>query len=170
MALDNVTSHFSTVLEPIASASFLSSLSIIHAVTPLASSFLITVFRTEWFRQSFVCRRDICRRFWLASFLCSLWLVRFELVSTGQTHPRRPRGQIVGARESLNGRKNMARRKVKNGEKSPWGQCLTRHCVQVSMYQLASISNTSTLRCHRQGGKRVLFRRRCRCLLLFLLL
>ena len=30
MALDNVTSHFSAVLEPIASASFLSSLSIIH--------------------------------------------------------------------------------------------------------------------------------------------
>ena len=35
-------------------------------------------------------------------------------------------GQIVGVRESLNGRKNMAWRKVKNGEKSPWGQCLTR--------------------------------------------
>ena len=35
-------------------------------------------------------------------------------------------GQIVGARESRNGRKNMARRKVKNSEKSPWGQCLTR--------------------------------------------
>ena len=35
-------------------------------------------------------------------------------------------GQIVGARESLTGRKNMARRKVKNGEKSPWGQCLAR--------------------------------------------
>ena len=35
-------------------------------------------------------------------------------------------GQIVGARESLNGRTNMARRKVKNGKKSPWGQCLTR--------------------------------------------
>ena len=35
-------------------------------------------------------------------------------------------GQIVGARESLNGRKNKARRKVKNGGKSPWGQCLTR--------------------------------------------
>ena len=31
MALDNVTSHFSTMLEPIASASFLSSLPIIHA-------------------------------------------------------------------------------------------------------------------------------------------
>ena len=35
-------------------------------------------------------------------------------------------GQIVGARESLNGQENMAQRKVKNGEKSPWGQCLTR--------------------------------------------
>ena len=34
-------------------------------------------------------------------------------------------GQVVGARESLKGRKNMARRKVKNGEKNPWGQCLT---------------------------------------------
>ena len=30
MVLDNVTSHFSTVLEPITSASFVSSLSIIH--------------------------------------------------------------------------------------------------------------------------------------------
>ena len=34
--------------------------------------------------------------------------------------------QIVGARESLNERKNMAWRKVKNGEKSPSGQCLTK--------------------------------------------
>ena len=34
--------------------------------------------------------------------------------------------QRVGARESLNGRKNMAWRKVKNGKKSPWGQCLTK--------------------------------------------
>ena len=32
----------------------------------------------------------------------------------------------MGARESLNRRKNMARRKVKNSEKSPWGQRLTR--------------------------------------------
>ena len=30
-------------------------------------------------------------------------------------------GQIVGARESLNGRENMAQRKLKNSEKSPWG-------------------------------------------------
>ena len=35
-------------------------------------------------------------------------------------------GQILEARESLNGRENVARRKVKNGEKSPWEQCLTR--------------------------------------------
>ena len=34
-------------------------------------------------------------------------------------------GLIVGAR-SLNGRENMARRKIKNGETSPRGQCLTR--------------------------------------------
>ena len=33
---------------------------------------------------------------------------------------------VVRERESLNGRKNMARRKEKNGEKNPWGQCLTR--------------------------------------------
>ena len=30
----------------------------------------------------------------------------------------------MGARESLNGQKNMARRKVKNGEKSPWDNVL----------------------------------------------
>ena len=33
MALENITSHFSTMLEPVASASFLSSLSIIHGLT-----------------------------------------------------------------------------------------------------------------------------------------
>ena len=35
-------------------------------------------------------------------------------------------GQKVGARKSLSGRENIARRKVKKGEKSSWGQCLTR--------------------------------------------
>ena len=35
-------------------------------------------------------------------------------------------GQKAGARKSLSGRENIARRKVKKGEKSPWGQCLTR--------------------------------------------
>ena len=50
-----------------------------------------------------------------------------NLVSVVRQNPSsETQGQIVGARESLNGRKNMARRKVKNGEKSPWGQCLTR--------------------------------------------
>ena len=39
MALDNVTSHFSTMLEPITSASFLSSLSIIHN-SLMATTFL----------------------------------------------------------------------------------------------------------------------------------
>ena len=44
----------------------------------------------------------------------------FQSRCQSTVHPRRPRGrfgQIVGARESLNGRENMARRKVKNGEK-----------------------------------------------------
>ena len=46
--------------------------------------------------------------------------------NTGRKTSSEAQGQIVGARESLNGRENMAGRKVKNGEKSPWGQCLTR--------------------------------------------
>ena len=46
---------------------------------------------------------------------------KFTLEPSSETQ-----GQIVGARESLNRRKNKARRKLKNGEKSPWGQCLTR--------------------------------------------
>ena len=47
----------------------------------------------------------------------------FFLISTPSSETQ---GQIVGAMGSLNGRKNMARRKVKNGAKSPWRQCLTR--------------------------------------------
>ena len=38
-------------------------------------------------------------------------------------------GQIVGAKESLNGRKNKARRKVKNGEKSSSGRSLLFFCA-----------------------------------------
>ena len=49
-----------------------------------------------------------------------------ELHFTPLSPSSETQGQIVGARESLNGRKNMTRRKVKNGDKSPWGQCLTR--------------------------------------------
>ena len=48
-------------------------------------------------------------------------IVRVCVITSSETQ-----GQIVGTRESLNGWKNKARRKVKNGEKGPWGQCLTR--------------------------------------------
>ena len=48
-------------------------------------------------------------------------IVRVYVITSSETQ-----GQIVRARESLNGRENKARRKVKNGEKSPWGQCLNR--------------------------------------------
>ena len=48
-------------------------------------------------------------------------------------------GQIKEARESLNGRENVARRKVKNGEKSPWGQCLgsPRMVVAVDIFSFS---------------------------------
>ena len=36
-----------------------------------------------------------------------------------------PGADSGGKGKSIYGWKNMARRKVKNGEKSPWGQCLT---------------------------------------------
>ena len=48
-------------------------------------------------------------------------IFQFDKNASSETQAR-----IVGERESLNGRKNMARRKVENGEKNPWGQCLTR--------------------------------------------
>ena len=48
-------------------------------------------------------------------------IVRVCVITSSETQ-----GQIVGTRESLNGWKNKARRKVKNGEKGPGGKCLTR--------------------------------------------
>ena len=51
----------------------------------------------------------------------SKYAIKVILKSSSETQ-----GQIVGTRESLHGWENVARRKVKNGEKSPWGQCLTR--------------------------------------------
>ena len=51
---------------------------------------------------------------------------KLTILKFWQTASSETQGQIKGARESLNGRENMARRKVKNGEKSPWGECLTR--------------------------------------------
>ena len=47
--------------------------------------------------------------------LCPLLLFVYPF---GQVSSSETQGQIVGTRESLNGRKNMTRRKVKNGEKS----------------------------------------------------
>ena len=55
-----------------------------------------------------------------------MWTAQNTYQMIHQTSSSETQGQIVGTRESLNERKNVARRKVKNGEKSPWGQCLTR--------------------------------------------
>ena len=47
--------------------------------------------------------------------------------------------QIVGARESLNGRKNKARRKVKNSEKSSSGRSLLFFCaIFFRLFRLSS--------------------------------
>ena len=59
------------------------------------------------------------RRYWVG-----LWSI-LEGPLPGSRSSSETQGQIVGARESLNGQKNMAQRKVKNGEMRPWGQCLT---------------------------------------------
>ena len=53
--------------------------------------------------------------------ISTILLTFFTQPSSSETQ-----GQIVVARESLNGRKTVPRRKVKNDEKSPWGQYLTR--------------------------------------------
>ena len=67
-----------------------------------------------YYKEMYACVR-ICIRYFCNGFFPSLRPSSLET-----------QGQIVGARESLNGRKNKARRKVKNGEKSSWGQCLAR--------------------------------------------
>ena len=77
---------------------------------------------------------------------------------TGATASSETQGQIVGTRESLNGWKNMARRKVKNGEKSPFGSlnstCLTHLWIsptlfifldKVTLEFLAKLSSDSNL-------------------------
>ena len=69
--------------------------------------------------------------------------IRFSLFFVDGTFPSsETQGQIVGTRESLNGRKNMARRKVKNGEKSPWGQCLTSSKRSPPFFLLIGRKNT----------------------------
>ena len=63
---------------------------------------------------------------------CNSVVFGFGSIASSETQE-----QIVGARESLNGqqpwgrccytgKKEMTRRKVKNEEESPWGQCFTR--------------------------------------------
>ena len=51
----------------------------------------------------------------MASFRC---YDNSDVIATLIMTSSETQGQIVGARESLNGRENMARRKVKNGENS----------------------------------------------------
>ena len=81
-------------------------------------------------------------------------------------------GQIVGARESLNWRKNMARRKVKNGEKSPWDNVLPDQfqtvaafltsdwCQKTFVFLLANSKLPLSSRC-KQGQMRHEYRLRC---------
>ena len=57
-------------------------------------------------------KKGSVHRWSISEGTCHMWV---GFVASSETQ-----GQIKGARESLNGRKNMARRKVKNGEKSPW--------------------------------------------------
>ena len=54
MALNNVTSHFSTMLETIASASFLSSLSIIHGFVECVFFISVAVKKNAWRQGPFV--------------------------------------------------------------------------------------------------------------------
>ena len=65
-----------------------------------------------YYKEMYACVR-ICIRYFCNGFFPSLRPSSLET-----------QGQMVGARERLNGQKNKAQRKVKNGEKSPWGQCL----------------------------------------------
>ena len=81
-------------------------------------------------------------------------------------------GQIVGPRESLNWRKNMARRKVKNGEKSPWDNVLPDQfqtvaafltsdwCQKTFVFFLANSKLSLSSRC-KQGQMRHEYRLPC---------
>ena len=71
---------------------------------------------------------DLCKGVspWFCSKIGHFSIFPFYAIQARKMSSSETQGQIMGSRESLNGRKNMARRKVKNGEKSPWRQCLTR--------------------------------------------
>ena len=54
-------------------------------------------------------------------------------------------GQIVGARESLNRRKNMAQKKSKERPEEPLGQCLTRHCPKTCFWHQSEARTAATV-------------------------
>ena len=85
-------------------------------ISPLC--LLLSLSKSRVYEIWYSCNILFCLYPFVKSRFC--W-IKFVFCSSLETQ-----GQIVGARESLNGRKNMARRKVKNGEKSPWGQCLAK--------------------------------------------
>ena len=64
---------------------------------------------------------------------------KFERTTTSQTcadSSSETQGQIVGTRESLNGRENMARRKVKNGENEPRSTNAKYHYSYLFFYKM----------------------------------
>ena len=71
-----------------------------------------------------------CRSPWRV--LTAFWIILFPRACVTLIHRNGDLtilgdpGADSGGEGSLNARKNKARRKGKNGEKSPWGQCLTR--------------------------------------------
>ena len=95
--------------------------------------FKATTEKTESMRRALLSltafyKKRMC---WLYYFILALWmhlsiiLNKLLLFTKGRSSSE-TQGQIVGARESLNGWEKMARRKVKNGEESARGQSFTR--------------------------------------------
>ena len=77
----------------------------------------------------------------------------FHIVSYTLTSSE-TQGQIVGARESLNGRENMARRKVKNGQKSSSRRSLLFFVPYFPArldFPLPPLSALGLRGCHNQG-------------------
>ena len=98
-----------------------------------------TYYTSVWFKKQ--CLQEFQSRLCItctSSFSTDYFATQSLLNPSSETQ-----GQIVGPRESLNMRKNMAQRKVKNGKKSPWGQCLTRPVKTVATVFLAPIRSTN---------------------------
>ena len=73
---------------------------------------------------------------WFPMLLCFFLKTLFP--SSHRVPSSETQGQIVGARESLNGRENMARRKVKTGGKEPLGTMSYQTSLKFSGTNLAS--------------------------------